>query len=346
MPSLFPKRALLLGLALGTALLLSACSANPFAHKAASSGISSSSSTNGVNALTGLPGVNGPVLFVKVDDSSSGHPQVGLDQADVVYIEQVEGGLTRLAAVFSNQLPKQVGPVRSARISDIDLMAQYGHVGLAFSGAQTLFLPVLDAANIEDLGADHEPPTIYSRDSTRQAPTNMLLDPQALLTKSIDVEKRQVATAHSVGWTFGALPSASAAGGKSISSVTMKWPAATYTATWSSAQSRWLLSFDGKPDVDSQGQQLGSPTLVIQNVAITQSIYHDHLGSYTPLIHSVGSGSGFLLRDGKAFAINWNRPTQDSGTVWTLANGQPAPFHTGQVWIALTDQTPVFSDTP
>ena len=88
------------------------------------------------NVLTGLPGINGPVLFVKIDDTKAAHPQIGLDSADVVYIEQVEGGLTRIAAVFSNKLPAEIGPVRSARISDIDLMANYGRVGMAFSGAQ------------------------------------------------------------------------------------------------------------------------------------------------------------------------------------------------------------------
>ncbi|MEJ0014672.1 MAG: DUF3048 domain-containing protein [Actinomycetota bacterium] len=83
------------------------------------------------NVLTGLPGINGPVLFVKIDDTKAAHPQIGLDSADVVYIEQVEGGLTRLAAVFSNKLPPKIGPIRSARISDIDLMANYGRVGMA-----------------------------------------------------------------------------------------------------------------------------------------------------------------------------------------------------------------------
>ena len=335
-PVTMSKKSLSLIVALCCSLLLSACggsSGNP------SSSSTSGSLTSGTNALTGLPGTNGPVLFVKVDDSGAGHPQVGLASADVIYIEQVEGGLTRLAAVFSNHLPPAVGPVRSARISDIDVMAQYGRVGLAFSGAQTLFLPVLDAANIEDIGADHEPATIYSRDLTRQAPINMFVDPTALLHKSIAVEKRTIVTAHSVGWNFGALPS----GGIPVSGVSLKWPAASYQASWSATESRWLLNFDGATDVDNTGSQLGSPTLIIQNVSITPSIYHDHLGSYTPLSQTVGSGTGYLLRDGQEFPITWSRPTPQSPTTWTLANGKPALFHTGQVWVALTDQPPVFT---
>lgn len=82
------------------------------------------------NSLTGIEGVDGPVLVVKIDDTTFAHPQVGLKSADVVYIEQVEGGLTRLAAVFSSNIPALIGPVRSARISDIELLAQYGKSAL------------------------------------------------------------------------------------------------------------------------------------------------------------------------------------------------------------------------
>jgi len=118
-----------------------------------------------INILTGLQGSNGPVLAVKIDDTAQAHPQIGLSQADVIYIEQVEGGLTRLATIFSTpeRLPPLIGPVRSARISDIDILAQYGHVAFAFSGAQTKLFPVINAANLENLGAEREPATLYSR---------------------------------------------------------------------------------------------------------------------------------------------------------------------------------------
>ena len=95
------------------------------------------------NSISGRVGTDGPVLVVKVDDTTQAHPQIGLDKADLVYIEEVEGGLTRLAAVFSSEIPAQVGPVRSARISDIDLLSQYGHVAFAYSGAQSKMLPVI-----------------------------------------------------------------------------------------------------------------------------------------------------------------------------------------------------------
>jgi hypothetical protein len=293
------------------------------------------------NALTGLPGINGPLLFVKVDDTESARPQIGLEDADVLYIEQVEGGLTRIAAVFSNSLPAHIGPVRSARISDIDLMANYGRPGLAFSGAQSKFLPVLAAANIEDIGADHEPPSIFSRDPHRNSPTNMLVDPKALLAKSISREHRQITSAKSVGWQFGPLPKT----GTSIKSVTIHWPAARYQAHWSSSENRWLLYFNGKADRGANGSILGSPTLIIQKVSITPSIYHDHVGNFTPFSNTVGSGAGYLLRDGQVIPILWKRPSATAPTTWTLKDGTIAYFHTGQIWIALTDQEPDFENS-
>ena len=72
---------------------------------------------------------NGPVYAVKIDNTGKAHPQAGLSKADVVYVEQVEGGVTRLAAIYSSAYPKYVGPVRSGRITDIELLKQYGTVG-------------------------------------------------------------------------------------------------------------------------------------------------------------------------------------------------------------------------
>lgn len=293
-----------------------------------------------VNSLTNLPGSNGKILAVKVDDTPQAHPQIGIEQADVVYIEQVEGGLTRLATIFSNpkDLPPLIGPVRSARISDIDILAQYGRVAFAFSGAQTKLYPVINSANLENLGAEHEPASIYSRDSTRQAPTNLILHPQLLLDKAAS-EGKVISTARDMGWKFGKLSSLA----KPLVSVALKWPASRYTASWSESEKRWLLDYDGSPDMDSDGKQLGASTLVIQKVTITPSEYHDKVGGVTPFSNTVGSGTGFLLRDGRVIPIYWNRVSATTVTTWTLKDGSVAHFAPGRIWIALTDNEPVFT---
>ncbi|NCZ61492.1 MAG: DUF3048 domain-containing protein, partial [Actinobacteria bacterium] len=210
----------------------------------------------------------------------------GLEDADVIYIEQVEGGLTRLAAIFSSVIPERVGPVRSARISDIDILSQYGRVVFAYSGAQKKLLPVIDAANLQNLGAQAQPPSIYTTDPNRVPPFAMVLRADLLMAKVLE-KNYQISTAKKVGWSFGEAPE----GGKPIQSVIMRWPAARYSAQWSETESRWLLSHNSRSNLAESGIVLGPTTLVIQIVSITDSEYKDKVGGVTPLSQTVGSGS-------------------------------------------------------
>jgi hypothetical protein len=290
------------------------------------------------NSISGRFGTDGPILAVKIDDTFLARPQIGLESADLVYIEQVEGGLTRLAAIFSSVIPQNVGPVRSARISDIDILAQFGKVVFAYSGAQRLMLSVISQANLWDYGAQHSSPTIFTRDPMRPAPYNMVLRADLLMAKAVS-DGREVANSNSPGWQFGIAPK----GGVAIDSVKVSWPASRYEATWSETESRWVLSNNGAADLDVTGKQLGATTFVIQNVAITNSIYRSKDGGYTPFSQTVGTGTGYVLRDGRSFKANWSRPSAESGTTWTLADGSEIKFSAGSIWVALTDRQPDFT---
>ena len=290
------------------------------------------------NVLSGRPGINGPVLVVKIDDTTQAHPQIGVEDADVVYIKQVEGGITRLAAVFSSVIPTRIGPVRSARISDIEIMSQYGRVAFAYSGAQDKLKPEIAQANVENLGAQAQPPSIYTSDPTRNRPYAMVLRADLLMQKIRDKGYR-VDTAQSVGWKFGEIEST----GVPISRVVVHWPAATYSAIWSSQDKRWHLRHKNEPNLSDTGRTLGPTTFVIQLVRITPSIYADKFGGVTPFSHTLGTGTGYILRDGKSFTATWNRPSAQAGTTWTALDGLEIPFAPGQVWVALTDIEPDFT---
>ena len=294
--------------------------------------------TEPTNSLSGRIGSDGPILVVKIDDTPPAHPQAGLEDADVVYIEQVEGGLTRLAAVFSSKIPTVIGPVRSARISDIEILQQYGRVAFAYSGAQSKLLPVIAAANLENLGAQRQSPEIYANDPLRIAPTAMMLQAQKLMA-NVAAANLSIAKSKPIGWSFGDEPDT----GTAISSVKVSWPANSYDATWSLSQERWLLSQRGVPDLAASGLQLGPTTFVIQLVSISPSEYHDKVGGVTPFSETVGSGTGYVLRDGLAIAANWSRPTGDQGTTWSDKSGREIKFAPGQIWIALTDKEPIFT---
>ena len=292
------------------------------------------------NSISGRVGVDGQVLAVKIDDTSLARPQIGLSKADLVYIEEVEGGLTRLAAIFSSTIPESIGPVRSARISDIEILAQYGKVIFAYSGAQSLMLSLISQSNLWDYGAQHSSPTIFTRDPNRLAPYNMVLRGDLLLAK-VSADGREVAKSKSPGWNFGEAPK----GGVAIDLVKLRWPASKYEATWSKSEKRWLLSNNGIADLDSTGKQLGATTLVIQKVSITNSIYRSKDGGYTPFSQTVGTGTGYILRDGRSFKANWSRPAAESVTTWTLADGSEIKFAAGSIWVALTDHKPDFTLT-
>jgi len=290
------------------------------------------------NVLSGREGTNGPVLVVKIDDTTQAHPQIGLEDADIVYIEQVEGGLTRLAAVFSSVIPQRIGPVRSARISDIEIMSQFGRVAFAYSGAQRKLLPVIASANLQDLGAQRQSPTIFTTDPNRIPPYAMVLRADLLMQKVKD-DGYQVDSAKSVGFKFGPLQE----GGTETIKAVMHWPAATYLATWSVEENRWMLSHNNSVNLADSGVVLGPTTLVIQMVSITPSEYKDKVGGVTPFSQTVGTGKAYVLRDGQRFVTTWSRASAEDGTTFSFADGTVMNFDPGQIWIALTDKEPDFT---
>src|SRR5207237_3959294 len=115
--------------------------------------------TTAAAPLTGLPmdivRARRPVLVVKIDNAPKARPQIGLNQADVVFEEGVEGGITRFAALFHSEMSKPVGPVRSARSTDIKIVSALHHPLFAYSGANALFKQYVHDAPLVDVGVDN-----------------------------------------------------------------------------------------------------------------------------------------------------------------------------------------------
>jgi hypothetical protein len=264
----------------------------------------------------------GPVLAVKIDNVPAARPQTGLDSADIVYAEQVEGGLSRLMAVFATKLPKSVGPVRSARVSDLELLRQFADPTLAFSGAQHKLLPLIAKAPLRSASPD-EAASAYYRGVNRSAPHNLYLRPDKLLSSAPG------AAALTTGFRYGPAP----AGGKATASRTVRYPAARFTFAWSGSKHRWLVTEDGTPTVTTAGKRLAPATVVVQYVKIRKSAYHDVLGNNTPYTATVGSGKADVLRDGRTFSVDWKRPKATGGTEFTTSDGTPVNFAKGQVWV-------------
>ncbi|NMO93981.1 DUF3048 domain-containing protein [Actinomycetospora sp. TBRC 11914] len=269
--------------------------------------------------LTGEPGGAGKaVLAVKIDNSPQGRPWTGVDAADVVYVEPVEGGVTRLLAIFASHLPPSVGPVRSFRESDIDLLAAYGHPALAFSGNAPELNGLVASSPVLPVSAETVA-RAYHR-GRGEAPHNLYGTPTALVAAA-----RGVTAPHDVGFRFGAAP----AGGR---------PAATVTETIGStkvdlraAGGRYTVAFDGRPAVTANGPA----TVVVQRVPIRTSAIHDVAGSPSPTAVTVGRGPVDVLRDGKRWTGTWSRATPNDPTTFSAADGKPLTFAPGPVWVLL-----------
>ncbi|MET8076566.1 DUF3048 domain-containing protein [Streptomyces sp. NPDC005303] len=262
------------------------------------------------------------LLAVKIDNVGAARPQTGIDSADVVYAEQVEGGLSRLMAVYATKLPKAVGPVRSARESDLELLRQFDDPTLAFSGAQGKLMPLINQAPL-DARTPEKASGAYFRGAGKITPHNLYLRPERLLPVTPG------ATALTTGFRYGPAP----AGGTAHTSETVRYPAARFTFTWSRARQRWLVSMDGAPDATADGKRLAPATVVVQYVKIRKSAFHDFLGNNTPYTVTVGSGKAKVLRDGRAYDVNWKRAKATDGTEFTTGDGTPVNFAKGQVWV-------------
>ena len=291
------------------------------------------------NFFTGLAGENRQILVVKIDDTNAAHPQIGIEDADLVYVEQVEGGLTRLAAIYTSKLPPLIGPIRSARISDIELLAQFGRVGFAYSGAQSKMRPVNAEANLENLSAERNPPSIYGKDPNRVGPVDMILKPDLLLERANANPKIRIETATASVFAFGDAPK----GETNTAIAKIKWPSAKYELRWDSANEKWLIYFNEKPNMAANGEHLYADTAIIQIVSITPSIYGDKFGEITPFSKTTGSGKAVMLRDGFSYQISWQRNLETDVTTWKSEDGGVANFKPGRTWIFLTDKAPVLT---
>ena len=291
------------------------------------------------NFFTGLAGENKQILVVKIDDTNAAHPQIGIEDADLVYVEQVEGGLTRLAAIYTSKLPPLIGPIRSARISDIELLAQFGRVGFAYSGAQSKMRPVIAEANLEILSAERNPPSIYGKDPNRVGPVDMILKPDLLLERANANPKIRIETATASVFAFGDAPK----GETNTAIAKIKWPSAKYELRWDSANEKWLIYFNEKPNMAANGEHLYADTAIIQIVSITPSIYGDKFGEITPFSKTTGSGKAVMLRDGFSYQISWQRNLETDVTTWKSEDGGVANFKPGRTWIFLTDKAPVLT---
>ena len=271
-----------------------------------------------------------PVLVVKIENTRPARPHLGLNSADIVWVEQVEGGITRFAVLFSSRLPEVVGPIRSARITDIDLLHPFGAVAFAYSGAQSKLRPALAEAAFIDVSGD-KGPSGYFRAQDRVAPHNFMGRTAQLLERA----GTDVATSSDIGWTFS---SEAPAVGTAVVSMEAKWPANRLGFFWNGASNTWDVFSDGDQLPAAEGGTVAASTVIVQYVDYVPSMYKDKSGNVTPEALLVGTGPALVLRDGLAIDAQWARTAVSQVTSFTDPSGQPIAFAPGTQWILLVDR--------
>lgn len=280
-----------------------------------------------LSPLTGKPVAKLlPVIAVKVDNAALARPQWGLDQADVVYEEAVEGRTTRFVAIYSSQNAAEIGPVRSVRESDVELLRMYGKVGFAFSGGNRGVLAGVRASGAVYEVSRNNHPAAYENRGRRRDAYNYVTSSDKLLRYAPDA-----AVAKDIGFRFGALPK----GGKPGKQASLTWSGFARTSwVWNPAKKVYLRYMDGRPAMLRNGKQQSAPTVVIQYCSVRNSRYSDVSGTPSPYTTTTGSGNVVVLRDGKAFSGVWKR-TGHGATRFLDAKGKDIKLRPGQVWVML-----------
>jgi hypothetical protein len=273
-------------------------------------------------------------LAVKVGNTEEGRPPTGLTQADVVFEEMVEGGLTRLLAVYHSQDAEAVGPVRSARSTDLFILTELGRPLFAWSGANPTFAAAVAAADLIDVGVTAVPDA-YRRDPERSAPHNLYTDPASLRGAATDEEGASTPPRALFSYRTADAPLSGPgvepaigfhAGGSGDLTTEIEW-------AWDAASASWLRSQDGTPHVDSDGQRVAVANVIVRITPYVDSGVRDSAGAVVPEAEAVGAGDAWLLSGGQAQTGHWEKPSPEAPTTFTDANGAPLRLAPGQTWV-------------
>lgn len=280
-----------------------------------------------VNPLTGQgPVPKRAVVAVKIDDTASGRPQRGVDQADIVYVEQAEGGLTRLVAVFATRTPV-VEAVRSVRTSDPELLAQYGPIALVASGGGGDSLPTLDRSRLHSVINDRGG-IGFGRDPGRPVPYNLTSNLAQVSSAS------HAGRAQSIGFTWSTkLTGYHVRPGLGVHTVVGGTPV---DFSWDAASRRYHRVIGGALQRAADGRAISTPNVIVQYCSVTVHPGDvDTAGNPAQYTHSIGRDRVAVFRNGRRIDGTWSRRSGGAGTTLRDARGNPIPLAPGGVWVIL-----------
>lgn len=287
--------------------------------------------------LTGLP-LDPAVppraaLAVKIDNAPKARPQAGINEADIVVEEGVEGGVTRFLTVFHSQDAPSVGPVRSARSTDLLLAQQLGRPLFAYSGANKVFAAQVRRAPLVDVGVDRLPGA-YRRQPGRPAPYNLFSTTKELFAAAGDnaAPPPPLLNYRPVGE---APPEAGSEPARPLEAVWKLNITTTVVFAWDEASKTFHRSTDGRPHLDAANVQVTTENVVFQVVGYRNTGLVDTSGAAVPEAELVGEGEVWVLTAGRLIKGRWSRPSEAQTTAYTYPSGEPIRLTPGRTWIEL-----------
>ena len=282
-----------------------------------------------INPLTGGRPSKNPVVAARIDDTAAGRPQIGVAWADIVYITQVEGGLTRLLAIFNSRLPHTVEPVRSTRADNPQLALQYGHIDYVASGGSRPELVPLDRSGLRTDINDRRGPG-FNRDPSRVAPENLRAN-LAYIAKRMKGPR-----AKSIGLTWSS--HFSAKGTKSGRAVRTMVGSTPVVFLWKPKMHRYVRVIDGQVQHTANGTVVSTPNVVVQFCHISV-FWKDKDSDHNPAAwtRTVGHGKVVVFRDGRQIAGTWSRHRLNRGTMLRDREGHRIPLAPGGAWFVLAN---------
>lgn len=283
--------------------------------------------------LTGVPVeqvAQRPALAVKVENAPQARPQTGLEAADIVWEQVVEGGISRFVAIYHSGLPETIEPVRSARAVDAPIVAPLGGV-LAFSGAQPQFIGSIRDAGIQtvimDAGQDG-----FSRDRSRRAPHNVIGRPQTFLDQAAG--DRTVPPPAQYHYAEEPGQGTATTTGTPANHVDLTMSRVQRTVwDWNGERGVYERSNGTKPSVSTSGARHSATNVLVLGVQMFTSQWRDPAGNPVPETVIVGDGPGFLASGGKYVPISWHKGSVGEVMAIRGADGKDVLLEPGNTWV-------------
>ena len=284
----------------------------------------------GISPLTGeqieVGALAAPSLAAKVDNHPDARPQVGLERTDIVFEELVEGGLTRYVAVWHSDVPAIIGPVRSIRPMDPDIISPLGGI-VAYSGGQSRFVEMMRAAPVYNaIHGQRDTDDTFFRGDNADAPHNVLVKAPEVIAQHRDLAPpvQQFPFAESVAAATATKEGAPTTG------IEMRFgSASTPSWAWDAAGQRWVrFQTGGAPDTDLSGAQLGATNVVVLRVRVQviQSI---------PTTQLIGSGEAWIATGGATVRATWSKRSMTAPIRILDDNGVAVRLAPGNTWVEL-----------